>query len=42
MIGLGVEQATELADETQEELKAKLRLGGGAVPVGHVGAPPSH
>ena len=26
MIGLGVEQATELADETQEELKAKLRL----------------
>ena len=26
MIGLGVEQATEVADETQEELKAKLRL----------------
>ena len=26
MIGLGVEQATELADETQEELKARLRL----------------
>ena len=26
MIGLGVEQATELADETQAELKAKLRL----------------
>ncbi len=26
MIGLGVEQAMELADETQEELKAKLRL----------------
>ena len=26
MIGLGVEQATELADETQEELRAKLRL----------------
>ena len=26
MISLGVEQATELADETQEELKAKLRL----------------
>ena len=26
MIGLGVEQATELADESQEALKAKLRL----------------
>ena len=26
MIGLGVEQATELVEETQEELKAKLRL----------------
>ena len=26
MIGLGVEQAMELADESQEELKAKLRL----------------
>ena len=26
MIGLGVEQATELVDESQEELKAKLRL----------------
>ena len=26
MIGLGVEQATELADETQDALKAKLRL----------------
>ena len=26
MIGLGVEQATELVDEKQEELKAKLRL----------------
>ena len=26
MVGLGVEQATELADETQEALKAKLRL----------------
>ncbi len=26
MIGLGVEQATELVDETQDDLKAKLRL----------------
>ena len=26
MIGLGVEQAMELVDETQEDLKAKLRL----------------
>ena len=26
MVGLGVEQATELADETQEELRAKLRV----------------
>ncbi len=26
MVGLGVEGAMELADETQEELKAKLRL----------------
>ena len=42
MIGLGVEQAMELADETQEELRAKLRLVVGTVPVDHVGAETPH
>ena len=42
MIGLGVEGAMELVEESQEALKAKLPAGRRPVPVGHVGPATPH
>ena len=42
MVGLGVEQAMGLLDETNQEVKAKLRLGRGPFPVRHVGTQAPH
>ena len=42
MIGLGVEGALELADESNEAAEGQVAAGGGAVPVGHVGAETPH
>ena len=42
MIGLGVEGAMELADESQEALKGQAPAGRGPLQVGHVGAQASH
>ena len=42
MIGLGLDTAVELADESNRELVAKLKATSVAVEIGHVGAAASH